>query len=57
MDNFFYKLENALTKKQCLYFINLFNKDELKSQLIQGPVNEYTKSTEIFFYEKYSIQA
>ena len=56
MDNFFYKLENALTKKQCLYFINLFNKDELKSQLIQGPVNEYTKSTEIFFYEKYSIQ-
>ena len=50
MDKHIYHAPNALNLNQCSELINLFNNSN-KSEVKFGPFNEYTKSTNTYFYE------
>ncbi len=57
MDNFIYKVEKALTIKECSSLIDLFKDPKFQSSISKGPNNRYTEITANFSYEALTIDA
>ncbi len=56
MENFICKFKKSLSNEKCKDLIDLFKKDELKKKIRKGPINEYTKVNNTYFYEFFSMK-